>query len=51
MVRCTHTGRESLFTFNPKPVLELSEYLALVSAQWDQALMRLKAFAESEPPE
>jgi DNA-binding transcriptional ArsR family regulator len=51
MVRCTHAGRESLFTFNPKPVLELSEYLALVSSQWDQALLRLQAFAESEPPE
>jgi DNA-binding transcriptional ArsR family regulator len=51
MVRCTASGRESLFTFNPKPVLELSEYLALVSSQWDQALLRLQSFAESPPPE
>ena len=50
LVRCTHSGRETLFTFNPKPLLELSEYIALVSAQWDQALLRLQTFVESQPP-
>jgi DNA-binding transcriptional ArsR family regulator len=51
IVRCTNSGRETIFTFNPKPVLALSEYLALVSSQWDQALMRLQSFVESQPPE
>lgn len=50
IVRCTHAGRETIFTFDPKPVLELSEYLALVSAQWDQALLRLRSLAEAPPP-
>jgi len=46
MVRHAHTGRESLFAFNPQPILELKEYLDLVSEQWDQALARLKTFVE-----
>jgi DNA-binding transcriptional ArsR family regulator len=41
IVRCTRAGRESLFSFNPKPVLELSEYLALLSLQWDHAQLKL----------
>ena len=40
-------GRESLFTFNPQPVIEMKEYLELVSKQWDSALARLKTFVES----
>jgi DNA-binding transcriptional ArsR family regulator len=47
IVRCTRAGRQTLFTLNPKPLLELSEYLALVSTQWDHALLRLKSLAES----
>jgi DNA-binding transcriptional ArsR family regulator len=46
IVHSMHAGRESLFEFNLQPVLELSEYLGLVSEQWDQALSRLKAFVE-----
>jgi hypothetical protein len=44
---CTAFGRgESLFELDPKPMEELKEYLETVSAQWDQALARLKAFVE-----
>ncbi|MDR3678047.1 MAG: metalloregulator ArsR/SmtB family transcription factor [Acidobacteriota bacterium] len=46
MVRSVRSGRRSLFEFNPKPVEEIKEYLDSVSAQWDQALARLKAFVE-----
>lgn len=46
MVRCTRTGRESLFEFNPQPLDKAKEYLDLVSEQWDQALLRLKSFVE-----
>jgi DNA-binding transcriptional ArsR family regulator len=46
MVRCAHRGRESLFEFNPKPIIEIQEYLDRVSKNWDQALSRLKAFVE-----
>src|ERR1700756_5098069 len=43
IVHGVRSGRESLFELDPKPIDELREYLALVSAQWDQALGRLKA--------
>ena len=48
-VRIVHgvrSGRKSLFELDLKPIEELREYLTLVSAQWDQALGRLKAFVE-----
>ncbi len=46
IVRCVHSGRESLFEFDPEPIKEIKEYLNLVSEQWDQALSRLKSFVE-----
>jgi DNA-binding transcriptional ArsR family regulator len=46
IVRCVRAGRESLFEFNPQPMQEIKQYLALVSEQWDQALARLKSFVE-----
>ena len=50
-VRIVHgmrEGRQSLFQFDPHPVIEMKEYLELVSKQWDIALARLKSFAESD---
>lgn len=46
IVRCTRAGRESRFEFDPGPMEELRKYLDQVSAQWDQALARLKTFVE-----
>lgn len=46
VVRNVHAGRESLFEFNAKPVQQARQYLDQVSAEWDQALARLKAFIE-----
>ena len=48
IVHGTREGRESLFAFDPQPVLEMKEYLELVSNQWDRALGRLKKFVESD---
>ena len=50
-VRIVHgmrAGRESLFAFDPRPVIEMKEYLELVSRQWDGALARLKKLVESD---
>ena len=50
-VRVVHSvkaGRESLFEFNPQPMMELKEYLEVVGRQWEEALLRLKAFVEEE---
>jgi DNA-binding transcriptional ArsR family regulator len=46
LVRSTRTGRESRYQLDPQPIDELRKYLDLVSAQWDQALSRLKSFVE-----
>lgn len=46
MVRCAHRGRESLFEFNPQPIVEIQDYLQRVSTNWDRALSRLKAHVE-----
>ncbi len=46
VVRCARSGRESRFTLDPSPIDEARTYLDAVSAQWDQALARLKALVE-----
>jgi DNA-binding transcriptional ArsR family regulator len=46
IVRSVHRGRENRFRFNPQPLEGIKEYLDYVSAQWDQALCRLKSFVE-----
>jgi DNA-binding transcriptional ArsR family regulator len=46
MVRSARVGRESLFALEPKPIEEARQYLEHVSAQWDDALARLKSFVE-----
>jgi DNA-binding transcriptional ArsR family regulator len=46
LVRCSQHGRERRFAFRPEPVMEMREYLAFVSAKWDDALQRLKGFVE-----
>jgi hypothetical protein len=46
IVRCVRSGRESLFALDPQPLMEIREYLDLVSRQWDEALLRLKALVE-----
>src|ERR1700755_3260882 len=38
IVHGVRAGRESLFEFDPKPVEEMSAFLAAVSAEWDGAL-------------
>lgn len=48
IVHCSHKGRESLFELSPQPILEIKDYLDLVSREWDQALSRLKSFVETE---
>jgi DNA-binding transcriptional ArsR family regulator len=48
IVHATRDGRQSLFTFDPQPVIEMKEYLELVSKQWDDALVRLKNFVEND---
>ncbi len=47
LVRCERAGRESHFALDPAPLAEMHSYLDSVSRQWDEALLRLKAFVET----
>ena len=47
LVRERHAGRERLFELDPEPMLELREFVDLVSARWDRALARLRAIVEA----
>jgi len=46
LVRSLKVGRESRFAYRPEPLDAARAYLDAVSAQWDGALGRLKAFVE-----
>ena len=46
IVRSVRSGRESLFELNPVVLRQVQDYAEVVSAQWSDALARLKAFAE-----
>lgn len=46
VVRCSRSGRETLYEFQPRPIVELQDYLEQVSRQWDHALARLKTYVE-----
>ena len=47
LVESSRVGRESRFSFRPKRVEEAKRYLEVVSAQWDDALTRLRDFVEA----
>ena len=46
MVSCKRVGRESRYTIKPTPIARARDYLARASAQWDEAIERLKASVE-----
>jgi DNA-binding transcriptional ArsR family regulator len=49
LVRSEMFGRECLFEFDPKPLMQAKDYLDLVSQHWDRALARLQAHLEKSP--
>ena len=46
LVSSIRVGRESQFALRPEPIIEARSYLDTVSAHWDDALTRLRAFVE-----
>jgi DNA-binding transcriptional ArsR family regulator len=46
LVRATRRGRERIWELEPRRLDEARRYLDQISAQWDAALDRLKAFVE-----
>jgi DNA-binding transcriptional ArsR family regulator len=49
LVQASREGRETRFAFTPAPFDEAQQYLTRVSQQWDEVLVRLKDFVESDP--
>lgn len=47
VVASERQGRETLFRLEPGRLVEARAYLDRVSAEWDRALARLKAFVEA----
>lgn len=50
LVRNTKEGRERVYSLDLKRLAVAREYLDTVSAQWDAAAARLKAFVETDHP-
>lgn len=48
LVRAEAIGRECVFELDAEPLERARDYLALVSRQWDDALVRLQAFLEKD---
>ncbi len=46
LVRSVHKGREALFEFDATPIETMTQYLGLVSAQWEKKLTDLQSFLE-----
>lgn len=46
LVRSAQQGRESIWQLEQKRLTEARRYLQQISAQWDEALGRLKSFVE-----
>ena len=46
IVRHRRVGRESRFTLKRKPIERARDYLVRASAQWDEAIERLKGSVE-----
>jgi DNA-binding transcriptional ArsR family regulator len=46
LVRSSQQGRESVWQLEQKRLADARRYLQMISAQWDQALGRLRSFVE-----
>ena len=46
VVSCERVGRESRFTIRTESIAKARDYLARASAQWDEAVERLRASVE-----
>ena len=47
LVRSERVGRETVWELEPARLVEVRGYLDLISAQWDEAIVRLRAFVET----
>ncbi|MHA7963721.1 ArsR/SmtB family transcription factor [Paenibacillus sp. CAU 1782] len=48
LVSSKKAGRETRYTLQPEPLTELKQWLAFFEQYWDEKLLALKMFVESE---
>jgi DNA-binding transcriptional ArsR family regulator len=48
LIRSTRAGREQIWEILPRRVAEARHFLVLISAQWDDAIERLRKFVETD---
>lgn len=48
LVAVHQQGREKRYTLTPAPLSELDQWIKDIGAKWDERLLRLKAFIETE---
>lgn len=48
LVRSARAGRKRIWELRPKRLAEIRRYLDEISAQWDDALARLRKFVETD---
>jgi DNA-binding transcriptional ArsR family regulator len=48
LVTVYQRGREKRYTMTPEPLTELDQWIKEINAKWDERLLRLKAYLESE---
>ena len=48
LVRSARDGRERIWEVQPRKLADVARYLDQISAQWDQAIERLRAFVEDD---
>lgn len=50
LVRSERSGRERIWELQPKRLAEVRQDLARISRQWDEAIVRLRSFVETDEP-
>jgi DNA-binding transcriptional ArsR family regulator len=48
LVAVHQKGREKRYTLTPEPLSELDQWIKDIGAKWDERLLRLKTFLETE---
>lgn len=50
LVAAYQQGREKRYVLTPEPLNEVNQWIAAISAKWDERLLRLKEYVEEDAP-
>lgn len=48
LVTVQQQGREKQYTLTPEPLMEVEQWVKVISTKWEERLLRLKALLEAE---